>query len=171
MFFIFILVILRSKIDNIARLLSPMLKWYLWSPDKKLLKISLQSELALLLNEKKDVQMMDEFAKYSKLQRKIEKVKDKLHMLKSSMSSNYMSMYKKINWVIMLTCNIFFIYLLYYYRYEPVLEFPTDLIYPQFLGKIIAFPIGKIGNVGCVFWILSCQSIVKCFSELLQATV
>jgi len=72
-------------------------------------------------------------------------------------------------WTCRLLVGLSFLYVSWKYRYEPVFVLKPDVIPVWFIGKIIAFPTGVVGNVGCIFWICMCQSalwgVVKCMGS------
>ncbi|XP_039600424.1 guided entry of tail-anchored proteins factor 1 [Polypterus senegalus] len=121
-------------------------------------------EIQCMRQELATISMMDEFARYARLERKINKMTDKLKTHVKSRTAQL----AKIKWVV----NIMFyvlqatlmISLIWKYYADPVTVVPSKWIAP--LERLVAFPSGIAGGVGITCWLVVCNKVV---ALLLQA--
>lgn len=108
----------------------------------------LRSEISVLKKEQSQISMMDEFAKHSKLGRKIRTKTDVLKTLESQQAWTYTKT--------LLVCKVLFYIamsvLMLVYRNEPVAVFDideyTDNVFIYFIAYVLAFPTGVVGCIG-----------------------
>uniref|UniRef100_A0A8D0GWP9 Guided entry of tail-anchored proteins factor 1 n=2 Tax=Sphenodon punctatus TaxID=8508 RepID=A0A8D0GWP9_SPHPU len=115
-------------------------------------------EIQNMKQELSTISMMDEFARYARLERKINKMTDKLKTHVKARTAQL----AKIKWVI----NIVFymlqaalmISLIWKYYSEPVTVLPSKWLAP--LERLVAFPTGVAGGVGITCWLVVCNKVV-----------
>lgn len=156
MIYLTVLVFLKHYADTVIKVVFPFLQRFLCSSAKKQ-KQETELLLVSLLDEQKDINMLDEFARYSKLQRKIDKTKDDIKQIASKLQQKYLIFQMAFSWTVHIIISMLLLYQVYMHRHMPVLEVPSKLLYPNSLAKIIAFPTSVPGNVGCVFWLVVCK--------------
>ncbi|XP_054163533.1 guided entry of tail-anchored proteins factor 1-like [Oppia nitens] len=114
------------------------------------METSLRRQIRDLKTELSDISMSDEFAKYAKIDRKLNKAKDQL---KSQSDSQTIVRIKArvLFYVIFYSISaVVTVYLLWNYRYEVLFRIPEHLFYP--FGFILAFPTGVSGAIGITSW-------------------
>lgn len=141
---------------NIHLIHSQILKWLNIPTDKE---CDLLSRKRQLLSEQSVLSMVDNFAKYSKLQRQINVIDQELADLQNQRSYNnfkykYFFMYglKIIVYVLLFVLSI-------YYRTVPVFSVPRKFDLTPFT-KLIAYP-NKDNDVSFHFWVICCTTIAK----------
>ncbi|XP_062843430.1 guided entry of tail-anchored proteins factor 1 [Trichomycterus rosablanca] len=121
-------------------------------------EMEMRTEIQNMRLELSSISMMDEFARYARLERKINKMTDKLKTHVNSRSAQQ----AKIKWVV----NIIFyvlqaalmISLIWKYYADPVTVVPSKWIVP--LERLVAFPSGVAGGVGITCWLVVCNKVV-----------
>ncbi|KAF7495082.1 Tail-anchored protein insertion receptor WRB [Sarcoptes scabiei] len=126
----------------IPTIVSLLLNLFIW--DSKIEK-SLKVQISDLKEELGFINMTDEFAKYSKIQRKLNKISDELKN-KNNRQFLYQTKTRMILYVILYGISgiIFFLINWNHFR-KPLLFFVSDnLFYP--FGPLLAFPTGQSSN-------------------------
>ncbi|XP_072178521.1 guided entry of tail-anchored proteins factor 1-like [Diadema setosum] len=122
------------------------------------IEIEKREALQLLQDQQSSISMKDEFAKYAKLERKITKLKEELKSLKNSQVATRFT----ISWGISLALNAIYtvgiLWLVWTYRYEPVILLPEEWCWP--LGRLLSFPCGIPGSVGITVWLGACSVVI-----------
>ena len=129
-------------------------------------QLDMMSELSELKKKMNQISITDEFARYAKLQRQVNKLRDQIKargteknifLVKLKWGSTfllyliYVSYFNSI--IHGLICYSFFIgqssisvYISWNYRSQPLLRLPNDVFHPFFpIGYILAFPCGIQG--------------------------
>ncbi|ELW67904.1 Tryptophan-rich protein [Tupaia chinensis] len=118
----------------------------------------MRAEIQDMKQELATVNMMDEFARYARLERKINKMTDKLKTHVKARTAQL----AKIKWVISVAFYILqaalMISLIWNYYSVPVAVVPSKWITP--LDRLVAFPTRVAGGVGITCWILVCNKVV-----------
>ncbi|XP_024614022.1 tail-anchored protein insertion receptor WRB isoform X4 [Neophocaena asiaeorientalis asiaeorientalis] len=118
----------------------------------------MRAEIQGMKQELSTVSMMDEFARYARLERKINKMTDKLKTHVKARTAQL----AKIKWVISVAFYILqaalMVTLIWTYYSVPVAVVPSRWITP--LDRLVAFPTGVAGGVGITCWILVCNKVV-----------
>ncbi|KAG8450201.1 hypothetical protein GDO86_002731 [Hymenochirus boettgeri] len=119
---------------------------------------SMRSEIQSMRQELSTISMMDEFAKYARLERKINKLTDQLKTHVKSRTAQL----SKIKWVVSIVFYVsqaaLMISLIWKYYLEPVTVLPSKWITP--LERLVAFPTGIAGGVGITCWLVVCNKVV-----------
>ncbi|XP_015491410.1 tail-anchored protein insertion receptor WRB, partial [Parus major] len=131
----------------------------------------MRAEIQTMKQELATISMMDEFARYARLERKINKMTDKLkthgtvpyllpfpkgktfsvsekHSVKSVFSFKYKFPFQAA----------LMISLIWKYYSEPVTVLPSKWLAP--LERLVAFPTGVAGGVGITCWLVVCNKVV-----------
>uniref|UniRef100_A0A8D1E256 Guided entry of tail-anchored proteins factor 1 n=4 Tax=Suina TaxID=35497 RepID=A0A8D1E256_PIG len=118
----------------------------------------MRAEIQDMKQELSTVNMMDEFARYARLERKINKMTDKLKTHVKARTAQL----AKIKWVISVAFYILqaalMVSLIWKYYSVPVAVVPRKWITP--LDRLVAFPTRVAGGVGITCWILVCNKVV-----------
>lgn len=118
----------------------------------------MRTEIQGMKLELSAISMMDEFARYARLERKINKMTDKLKTHVKSRTAQL----AKVKWVISIVFYIFqaalMVSLIWKYYSEPVTVLPSRWIAP--LERLVAFPTGVAGGVGITCWLVVCNKVV-----------
>ncbi|XP_045357304.1 guided entry of tail-anchored proteins factor 1 isoform X1 [Leopardus geoffroyi] len=118
----------------------------------------MRAEIQGMKQELSTVNMMDEFARYARLERKINKMTDKLKTHVKARTAQL----AKIKWVISVAFYILqaalMVSLIWKYYSVPVAVVPSKWITP--LDRLVAFPTRVAGGVGITCWILVCNKVV-----------
>ncbi|KAM7322354.1 hypothetical protein ACRRTK_019195 [Alexandromys fortis] len=129
----------------------------------------MRAEIQDMKQELSTVNMMDEFARYARLERKINKMTDKLktHGTHLAVTCNLAvkartAQLAKIKWFISVAFYILqaalMISLIWKYYSVPVAVVPSKWITP--LDRLVAFPTRVAGGIGITCWILVCNKVV-----------
>ncbi|KAM3837719.1 guided entry of tail-anchored proteins factor 1 isoform 1-T1 [Vipera latastei] len=118
----------------------------------------MRSDIHSMKQELSTISMMDEFARYARLERKINKMTDKLKTHVKTRTAQL----AKIKWVINIVFYILqgalMISLIWKYYSEPVTLLPSKWLAP--LERLVAFPTGVAGGVGITCWLVVCNKVV-----------
>ncbi|KAM9321399.1 guided entry of tail-anchored proteins factor 1 [Gastrophryne carolinensis] len=118
----------------------------------------MRSEIQSMRQELSSISMMDEFARYARLERKINKMTDKLKTLVKARTGQL----AKVKWVVSIVFYVLqaalMISLIWKYYSEPVTVLPSKWIAP--LERLVAFPSGVSGGVGITCWLVVCNKVV-----------
>lgn len=128
----------------------------------------LRLEIADLKQQQSEISLVDEFAKHSKIGRRINA---KTNTLKS-MQQNQIWIKMKAYWYTKVAVYLLSIILFLVYRYQPVLYFDismyTDNTVIYILGYILAFPTGLPGAIGMPVSLFVCNRLVN---QILHFTI
>lgn len=118
----------------------------------------MRSDIQSMRQELSSISMMDEFARYARLERKINKMTDKLKTHVKARTGQL----AKIKWVVSIIFYVLqaalMICLIWKYYSEPVTVLPSKWIAP--LERLVAFPTGIAGGVGITCWLVVCNKVV-----------
>ncbi|XP_069045916.1 guided entry of tail-anchored proteins factor 1 [Lepisosteus oculatus] len=118
----------------------------------------MRMEIQDMRQELSAISMMDEFARYARLERRINKMTDKLKTHVKSRTAQL----AKIKWVVNIVFYILqaalMISLIWKYYADPVMVLPSKWIAP--LERLVAFPSGVAGGVGITCWLVVCNKVV-----------
>ncbi|NWZ81393.1 WRB protein, partial [Poecile atricapillus] len=117
----------------------------------------MRAEIQTMKQELATISMMDEFARYARLERKINKMTDKLkthgtvpYLLPFPKGKTF-SVSEKHSAALMIS-------LIWKYYSEPVTVLPSKWLAP--LERLVAFPTGVAGGVGITCWLVVCNKVV-----------
>ncbi|NWW41238.1 WRB protein, partial [Panurus biarmicus] len=127
----------------------------------------MRAEIQTMKQELATISMMDEFARYARLERKINKMTDKLKTHgtvpcllpfpkgKTFSGSEEHSVKSLIKFPLQAALMIS---LIWKYYSEPVTVLPSKWLAP--LERLVAFPTGVAGGVGITCWLVVCNKVV-----------
>ncbi|XP_059389480.1 guided entry of tail-anchored proteins factor 1-like [Carassius carassius] len=121
-------------------------------------EMEMRTEIQNMKMEMSTVSMMDEFARYARLERKINKMTDQLKTLVKSRTSQQAKMKWIVNIVFYILQAALMISLILKYYADPVTVVPSKWIAP--LERLVAFPSGIAGGVGITCWLVVCNKVV-----------
>ncbi|XP_048348776.1 guided entry of tail-anchored proteins factor 1-like [Sphaerodactylus townsendi] len=114
-----------------------------------------RSEIQNMKQEVATISMMDEFARYAGLERKINKMTDKLKTHVKTRTAKL----AKIKWVINIVFYILQAALMISQIWKCYLE-PVTVLPSKWLAPLVAFPTGVAGGVGITCWLVVCNKVV-----------
>ncbi|XP_061733441.1 guided entry of tail-anchored proteins factor 1 [Nerophis ophidion] len=118
----------------------------------------MRAEIQAMKKEQSSISMMDQFARYARLDRKINKMTDKLKTHVKSRTGQQ----AKMKWVVSIVFYILqaalMISLIWKYYSDPVTVVPSKWIAP--VERLVAFPTGVTGGVGITCWLVVCNKVV-----------
>jgi len=135
-----------------------ILSWYL---DNSKENRNVEAEISLLKREQSDISMVKEFARYARLQRKINKLNEQL---KNNIRENASKNLKiKLTWNVLLyvfsgILHLVFVY--YNYRRTVLHELPSDLFSP--ISWLVRWPSSQVDTMSFLFW----YSITNCVAKV-----
>lgn len=116
-------------------------------------------QLSELKAEIRSVNMVDEFAKYARVQRKIATIEDKLSS-ESTLQSTCRNICNYVICGILHTVNgIALFAIMWFYSYEPLLKFPSYFFFP--IGYFLSIPCGESGIVGITSWLVIVNNVSR----------
>lgn len=119
----------------------------------------LRRQLSDLKAELGSISMANEFAKYMKIERKANKLKDDLKSRNNQRTLNRIKM-RIISYAIFYAIfGILTSYMVWSYRYTPILRISTDQLFP--LNYILAFPTGEKDAIGIMPWLGLCGIVFR----------
>uniref|UniRef100_S4RSP1 Guided entry of tail-anchored proteins factor 1 n=2 Tax=Petromyzon marinus TaxID=7757 RepID=S4RSP1_PETMA len=144
---------------NLCRLLLPafaLLVVRLTQPDSGR-ELELREELRKMRRELATISVMDEFARYARLERRINKASDELKTSLQARTTQLTTMKWIINISFYTLQAVVMITLIWNYYSTPVAMLPSKWVSP--LEKLVAFPTGVPGGIGITCWLLVCNKI------------
>ncbi|KAL5241727.1 hypothetical protein ACI65C_009137 [Semiaphis heraclei] len=120
-------------------------------------------EISLLKQEQSEISIVKEFAKHTKLQRRINKLNELLknHIRENSSKNSRIKFICKVSlYVFSIILNLLFVY--YYYNKTVLRELPTNWFLP--LSWLVRWPSSQVGTMSFVFW----YSITNCVARFLK---
>uniref|UniRef100_A0A3P9JPM7 Guided entry of tail-anchored proteins factor 1 n=1 Tax=Oryzias latipes TaxID=8090 RepID=A0A3P9JPM7_ORYLA len=118
----------------------------------------MRTEIQGMKMEQSSISMMDEFAKYARLERKINKTTDKLKTHVKSRTAQQAKVKWVVNIVFYISQAALMVSLIWKYYSDPVTVVPSRWIAP--VERLVAFPTGVPGGVGITCWLVVCNKVV-----------
>uniref|UniRef100_UPI00358FFCB5 guided entry of tail-anchored proteins factor 1 n=1 Tax=Myxine glutinosa TaxID=7769 RepID=UPI00358FFCB5 len=119
----------------------------------------LRSQLRDMRKELLGISIMDEFARYARLERRVNQASQKLRTALQARTTQLTS----IKWIVTISFYILqavvMIILIWLYYSDPVAILPAKWLSP--LEKLVAFPTGVPGGVGITCWLIVCNKITN----------
>lgn len=128
-----------------------------WNGKLSIEERELLQQKQALRKEQEQWNMMDDFAKYSKIQRKINAIDEKLKDAKHEKNSLILTIVLKYGPQVLGT--ICLVLLTLYYRRTPLFQLPDNIDLTPF-NYIISYPNEK-NYVSFHFWIMSCNVVAR----------
>lgn len=118
----------------------------------------MRAEIQEMKREQSAISMMDEFARYARLERKINKMTERLKTHVKSRTAQQAKMKWVVNIVFYILQAALMISLIWKYYSDPVTVVPSRWIAP--VERLVAFPTGVAGGVGITCWLVVCNKVV-----------
>ncbi|XP_046412392.1 guided entry of tail-anchored proteins factor 1-like [Neodiprion virginianus] len=112
----------------------------------------LHRDLIELNRQMEQISMVDEFAKYARLQRQCNKLEAKLSTRVQALTMSRMKLRLFITYTIRILNGIIVAILLYLYRLEPIAVLPKDALWP--LQNILSWPCPLENSVSLTMWLV-----------------
>lgn len=165
MTFIFFLVLLFTVLQNYVKDIAVIIGRNIFRASDE--ELDLRTKMRDMKDELSHINMIDEFARYMKLQRKI----DKIMMQIKDTGSNKQKKMAILNLGVKIGLHVLHVLvmliLVFSNRTEPLLQLQsTYWFFP--LNKLVALPTGVTGGVGIVCWIVLCNSVILRGKRLLE---
>ncbi|CAL1571941.1 unnamed protein product [Knipowitschia caucasica] len=150
---VFVCNLMKALLPSISSILSKMLQK---DADQE---SEMRAEIQNLKREQFSISMMDEFARYARLERKINKLTDQLKTHVKSRTGHQAKMKWFVNIVFYIVQGALMISLIWKYYSDPVTVVPSRWIAP--VERLVAFPTGVAGGVGITCWLVVCNKVVS----------
>jgi len=138
-------------------LLPSILKWCLQLRYKTTTdEMKLRAEFKEMQKELATIPMVNEFARYAKLQRKMNKIEEAILAKGQSRMDQRESIRTKWTRYFQILNGLVLVYLSATQRYEPVIIGLTEWFWP--LNQILAYPSGVDGSISTIVWLLICSN-------------
>ncbi|KAL2096560.1 hypothetical protein ACEWY4_008708 [Coilia grayii] len=121
-------------------------------------EMEMRTQIQDMKKELSTISMMDEFARYARLERKINKMTNMLKTHVKSRTAHQAKMKWIVNIVFYILQAALMISLIWKYYADPVTVVPSKWIAP--LERLVAFPSGVAGGVGITCWLVVCNKVV-----------
>lgn len=122
-------------------------------------ELQLKEELKTLICELRSIHMVNEFPKYARTERKMNKIKSELNTLTQTRRGAQLKVTLGLNVAFHSLEAVIFIFLIFTFRHDPVVIFPAEWLSP--LGSLISFPTSVHGAVSVPLWIMVCRSALR----------
>lgn len=154
---VFCYVLMMRILYKLSRLLVDWLAGILIGADKRMKEIE-ETIIQLKANQSK-IRAQDEFAKYVRLERKINQLTGEHSELVKKRNSKFSGRRMILRAVCTGLLVVGHIAFLIRYRKEPVAFLPKEWFYP--LNSILAFPTDIAGAVGLPCWVITSNNIIS----------
>lgn len=112
-----------------------------------------------LQSQQSTINMVDSFAKYSRVQRQINSINEELSQLQGERSSAQFKYNLFFTYGLRVAVGLLLFVLSVYYRHEPVFSVPRKFDLTPFT-KIISYP-NKDNDVSFHFWVICCTTVAR----------
>ncbi|EIW68469.1 hypothetical protein TREMEDRAFT_44803 [Tremella mesenterica DSM 1558] len=107
----------------------------------------------------------DEFSKWAKLRRKVDKGLSDLEILNKSITSTRSSFNIKFSSLLWISTTGIQIFIIWYHRFQPIFWLPNGWI-PYPIEWILSFPSAPIGSVSSGAWCAICRRVLLSLAEI-----
>ncbi|GFU33855.1 guided entry of tail-anchored proteins factor 1 [Nephila pilipes] len=130
------------------------------------LEANLRRQACDLKAELGSISMVDEFAKYAKIKRKVIKVTDELSHQADVRSSYTMKVRLIATFALyaLMSCTV--IFLLWNYRKIPVIVLPEEYLYP--FNSLLSYPSGVPGGISLTSWLFICGTVGRAMTKSMK---
>uniref|UniRef100_A0A3Q2TDQ4 Guided entry of tail-anchored proteins factor 1 n=1 Tax=Fundulus heteroclitus TaxID=8078 RepID=A0A3Q2TDQ4_FUNHE len=160
------LVLVSVFLCNLMKILLPTISSFLSKMVQKDAdqESEMRSEIQQMKKEQSSISMMDEFARYARLERKINKTTDKLKTHVQSRTAQQAKMKWVVNIVFYVLQAALMVSLIWKYYSDPVTVVPSKWIAP--VERLVAFPTGVAGSRSAVLGVADISSLIRCLYSL-----
>nr|CAB3267765.1 tail-anchored protein insertion receptor WRB [Phallusia mammillata] len=160
-YIILFLSLIQNFLDQLVQVIVLALKYLVMKSAAFKDFASLQQELQEQIALQNEINMMDNFAKHARIQRKIDSLKAEITVVSTEMSKRVAYFRSILYWTLRVVIALSFMYIAFVHRYDPVMTIDEKFFPFPFLAWIVSFPTGVPGNIGCLFWVILCQLSVR----------
>jgi len=119
----------------------------------------LKSSIVQTRTELNKTSAQEEFAKWAKLRRRLDKALADLEKLNTRLAASKSAFATKFNWLLWATTTGAQFVLVWWYRREPVFYLPPGWLGP--LAYFFSLPSAPKGSVSSAAWQMACQRVIK----------
>jgi len=170
---IFLFVLLNEIITWIGK---SVLQEYAFAAHQRIFNSKLSQEQRVLQKELLDTKAQllrtsaqDEFAKWAKLRRRVDKGLSDLEKLNSQIASNRTGFSIKFSSFLWISTTGTQFVIGWYYRRSAVFWLPVGWFGP--LEYWLSFPFAPAGSVSCGVWQMSCRRVIKLGERVVKETI
>ncbi|KAJ3170271.1 GET complex subunit get1 [Geranomyces variabilis] len=118
---------------------------------------AMRKEVVDLQTELRRTSAQDEFAKWAKMRRRLDKLKADYEVKSKAEGTRKMTFELKISWGLRALLWGAQMILLTVYRSEPMFYLPREVLGP--FAWLVAFPFAPAGSVSVAFWYYACKQV------------
>ncbi|XP_064628898.1 guided entry of tail-anchored proteins factor 1-like [Lineus longissimus] len=107
----------------------------------------------------KTIHMVDEFAKYARVERQIIKLTEQKKKFDSKRGDLVQKLKIGVTAGFHIVKVVLTLLLMWFYRHTPIIILPESWMAP--LGSFISLPSGVSGGIGVVFWLIVCNTSIN----------
>ncbi|XP_053980259.1 guided entry of tail-anchored proteins factor 1-like [Hylaeus anthracinus] len=121
--------------------------------------MELRDDLVNLKHEMLGISIVDEFAKYAKLQRKCNKIEGILKETAYKRLSSRMKIQLFITYGFRILNGLFELILSYLYKNKPVIIFPKGMLWP--IQNFLSWPCSQEDSISLIVWLVIARLVVS----------
>ncbi|KAK4295771.1 hypothetical protein Pmani_031688 [Petrolisthes manimaculis] len=114
-------------------------------------ELQIRQEVAKLKQQLQSISMVDQFATYARLQRKINTLNQQYRDKVSERSVRAQRARLVVDGLIRAVVGMLSMWLIWEHRSDPVLSLPAGLVWP--LGHLLSFPSCQLGQMSMIVWL------------------
>ncbi|XP_022902191.2 guided entry of tail-anchored proteins factor 1 [Onthophagus taurus] len=161
--FLFTTILLLSVLNAIipdlsAKYINPLILKYLNSLTPK--QRELREEIRQLKLEQSKLQIVNDFVKHTKIQRRINMLNMQYSELQTSSSTRNMIVKVGLPYLFRFLMGVAILCFIIMYRNNPVMILNESINFTPF-GRIISYPNTEINAVSVHFWVMCCSTVIK----------
>lgn len=163
----------KAIVSTVGKLTLHNLAWLLYVKAAKGPHFALhdkKQELASVNKEKKAISAQDEYAKWTKLNRKADKLSTEITQLQLEVTAERAKVNKLIDWIFTLLITIPIWYFRLFYRKSLLFYLPAGVL-PYPLEWALALPFGVTGAVGMSVWMFAVNQVASSVIFLVSFTL
>ncbi|XP_045133000.1 guided entry of tail-anchored proteins factor 1-like isoform X2 [Portunus trituberculatus] len=128
----------------------------------------IRQEVLRLKQQLQNISMVDQFANYARIQRKINSLNQQYKAKVSERSIGQQRVQLTVNGIIKTVVGLSCLWLVWENRSEPVVSLPDTLVWP--LGPVLSFPSCQYGQISVVVWLAVVRTVCGRISNLLPSS-
>ncbi|PSN44414.1 Tail-anchored protein insertion receptor WRB [Blattella germanica] len=127
---------------------------------------AIQNEILNIRREMSNISMIDEFARYAKLQRMLNKLQEQWKCLANARHASNLKYKLLCTYLLQGIITVTLLFIIWSNRYIPVIVLPKGWLYP--LSGLFAWPTGTEGGVSISVWLLICGTTARMISSAIK---
>ncbi|KAI8823178.1 WRB/Get1 family [Fimicolochytrium jonesii] len=129
------------------------------SPGEQKRLRGMRGKIVDVTRELRGTSAQDEFAKWARLRRQLDKLKAEYDTAAQSDTLTRTTSELKLTWILRALLWTSQVYLMATYRTRPMLQMPKEVLGP--FAWLASFPFGALGSVSAFFWFFACKRLFK----------